>query len=391
MTTWACDVVVAGGGPGGCATALSLRRHAPELSVVLVEPSRFDEARIGETLSSIARRMLAHLGVWDVFERQGHREVHGSVALWGTPDAYENDFIFSSKGAGWHLDRSRFDAMLAERAEVTGVRLLRETRVDRVDPDSDGWRIRLSNGGALRARFVVDATGRRALVVRSFGTRVLSVDRLAGFARFFDGPPDGDPRTIVEAFEDGWWYTAGLPDGRRVAACMTDVDLARRYRLKEPECWRRLLDTTTRVRETVGEAVPCSPMVIRATESRYLDPACGPGWLAVGDAASMFDPLSSQGIAKALRSGIFASYAIADLLLEGDDEGLVRYRRYVRDEFEEYARIRTRFYREERRWPKSEFWRRRWDESEVRQCLARPSVPNRQRPQTGMHRGGGSR
>ena len=83
-------------------------------------------------------------------------------------------------------------------------------------------------------------------------------------------------------------------------------------------------------------------------------------WLAVGDAASIFDPLSSQGIVKALRSGVFASYAIADLLLNGDDLGLRRYRRYVQDEFEGYAKNRAQYYGEERRWPESEFWRRRW-------------------------------
>ncbi len=98
---------------------------------------------------------------------------------------------------------------------------------------------------------------------------------------------------------------------------------------------------------------------MRAAQSRRLDPAAGDGWLAVGDAASAFDPLSSSGITKALRSGIFASYAIGDLLERGDGSGLERYRRYVQDEFEGYTRVRARYYAEERRWPESDFWRRR--------------------------------
>jgi flavin-dependent dehydrogenase len=90
-----------------------------------------------------------------------------------------------------------------------------------------------------------------------------------------------------------------------------------------------------------------------------LEPAAGEYWLAVGDSASRFDPLSSQGIVKALRSGIFGSYAISDLLTRDDDSGLDRYRRYVFEEFESYAEVRTKYYREEQRWPQSEFWRRR--------------------------------
>ena len=43
--------------------------------------------------------------------------------------------------------------------------------------------------------------------------------------------------------------------------------------------------------------------------------------LCVGDAASSFDPVSGQGILKALRSGVFASYAVADWLRQGDARG----------------------------------------------------------------------
>ena len=45
-----------------------------------------------------------------------------------------------------------------------------------------------------------------------------------------------------------------------------------------------------------------------------------------------------RGIAKALRSGIFASYAIGDLLVNGDESGVARYRSFVADDFESYSR-----------------------------------------------------
>ena len=67
----------------------------------------------------------------------------------------------------------------------------------------------------------------------------------------------------------------------------------------------------------------------------------------------------ADGILKALRSGIFGSYALSDLLIRKDDSGLDRYRRYVFEEFKSYAEVRTKYYREEQRWPQSEFWRRR--------------------------------
>lgn len=112
-------------------------------------------------------------------------------------------------------------------------------------------------------------------------------------------------------------------------------------------------------RRDVARRLPARPVVVRPAQSRHLEPVAGDDWLAVGDAAAGFDPLSSQGIAKALRSGIYAGYAIGDLLTRGGDTGLRRYRLFIRGEFESYARARAKYYRAERRWASSEFWERR--------------------------------
>lgn len=353
------DVAIVGGGPAGCATGLSLRSHAPGLSAAVVEASDYGGLRIGETLPPPSRRLLEHLGVWETFRKQGHREVYGTAAAWGGAAPQENDFVFNTWGVGWHLDRAAFDAMLAEEAERRGVIVLRDTRLlasERID----GWRLSLSNGKELRARFVVDATGSAAAFARRQGARFAASDRLASFARFFEDE-DGDPGTLVEAFEGGWWYTAGLPGGVRIAACLTDVDLARGMDLYEIGPWERRLGATDHIRRRLGGAG--GPVIVRATPSRRLDTPAGPDWLAVGDAASVFDPLSSQGILKGLRSGVFASYAVGDLLAKGDGRGMERYGRFVREEFDGYLRARSRYYASERRWPESEFWKRRGSEN----------------------------
>ena len=352
------DVAIVGGGPGGSATALSLRSHAPSLSVVLIEASRYDVVRIGETLPPPAWTILEHLGVWDAFRSQRHREVHGTTAAWGSAAPLDNDFFFMPANTGWHLDRAAFDAMLASQAESRGTTLILDTRVRDAKRAGNEWRLTLSTGSTLAARFIVDATGGTAALARRCGARFVDADRLVGIARFFEGD-DGDASTVVEAFEDGWWYTAGLPDGRRIIACMTDADLARCLRLNEPEEWCRRLAAMPHLGAMARRSKPCGPVMVRSAASRRLEPVAREHWLAVGDSASRFDPLSSQGIVKALRSGIFASYAIGDLLTRGDDSGLKRYSRFVLEEFKGYAEVRTKYYREEQRWPASEFWRRR--------------------------------
>jgi flavin-dependent dehydrogenase len=379
ITPSSFDVAIAGGGPAGSATALSLRDHYPSLSIVLIEACGYEAVRIGETLPPPARAILEHLGVWETFQKQNHREVHGTAAVWGSASLHDNDFIFMPANVGWHLDRAAFDRMLAREAERSGVTLIQNARVRDAKRVDNQWQLTLSAGPALSARFVVDATGGNAALAPRFGARFIETDSLVGIAGFFESGDlnNADPRTMVEAFEDGWWYTAALPDGRRLTACMTDADLARGMRLHEAKEWDRKLAALPNLGSRSSLSKQHGPIVVRSASSRLLEPVAGEHWLAVGDSASRFDPLSSQGIIKALRSGVFASYAIGDLLTKNDESGLRRYRRLVADEFKSYSEVRRKYYQEEQRWPRSEFWRRR-HETEVQRPMS-----NVQRPVAG--------
>jgi len=227
-----------------------------------------------------------------------------------------------------------------------------------------GWRLRLSTGDQLSTRFVVDATGGSASFARLAGARFIEFDRLVGISQFFHCS-EGDSRLLVESFADGWWYTAGLPKGKRITCCVTDADLAQRLRLHVTDVWYDQLANTTNVARVTNAQKPCGPALIRSISSRLLKPITGDSWLAVGDAASRCDPLSSQGIVKALRSGIFASYAIGDWSVRSDDLGLLRYQRWMTEEFNSYFQTRTKYYRQEQRWSTNEFWLRRHNEVPV--------------------------
>ena len=99
------------------------------------------------------------------------------------------------------------------------------------------------------------------------------------------------------------------------------------------------------------------PIRILSAASMLSQPACGDGWIAIGDAASTFDPLSSQGIYKGIRSGMFAAYAILDE--QAGKPGFAKYQRFINDEYTEYLNTKKEFYSQVKRWPESEFWRRR--------------------------------
>ena len=98
------------------------------------------------------------------------------------------------------------------------------------------------------------------------------------------------------------------------------------------------------------------------TGSSILDNPVGDRWLAVGDAASAFDPLSSKGIANALYTGIKGAEAVL-AARTGDATALSRYAEHIREIHRVYRGHLAAFYGMERRWPDAPFWRRRQSNS----------------------------
>jgi flavin-dependent dehydrogenase len=347
------DVAIVGGGVAGSTIAMVLARRG--LSTLVIERSAYDTLRIGETLPPAIREVLAELGVWDRFVGEGHTPSFGTYAAWGSAALQSNDFIFNPYGHGWHVDRAQFDRMLAAVARDAGVVIRDRTRLLSHRHTDEGWELQIGRPEQperVLARFLVDASGRSASVARANGAVRQRVDRLVGTARIHAvqaGAIEPDSFTMVEAVPDGWWYSAFLPSRRLITVWLTDADL-------RPQALDigQTKHTSARV-DCCGEV--SAPFVLAADSAR-LDRVIGPGWLAVGDAACAFDPLSSQGILHAMRLGIAAGHAIAEYRA-GDQAALTMYAEEVRHSFDRCLLVRKRYYGQERRWPASVFWSRR--------------------------------
>ena len=320
---------------------------------MVVERHRTPPLRPGETLPPIARRPLEVLGVWERFAHDGHERAVGQRSLWGSGVAAESDFIRHPYGAGWHLDRRRFEAMLLDEAARAGARIVRGRDVAAIVPDGGTWRL-----GDLTAPVAVDATGRAAVLARAGGVDRVSIDQLIGITAFFDDARDADRYTLIEATEHGWWYAAPLPGRRLVVAFMTDGDVAARRSLGRPGAWIAELEQTSATRARVAAARLAGEPRIASANSSRLSSVVGPAWVAAGDAALSFDPLSSQGLDTALSCGIDAARAI-DAHLRADPDAFLAYASVVTKIWTDYLVDRARYYGLERRWPASPFWRRR--------------------------------
>ncbi|UQA56864.1 FAD-dependent monooxygenase [Polyangium aurulentum] len=356
------DVLILGAGPAGAIAALNL---APTRRVLLVERRKDASPRIGESLPPAARRLLTDMGLWESFLSEGHAPCFGNRAIWGGPDPVEMDFVRDLDGHGFHLDRARFEIWLRREAVRRGAALIFPAALHSIARDGDGWRVRLSSDrGVLETRVsvLVDAGGRSAPLSRRLGARRTASDKLVcGWVHGHcaeSGPSAGT--TYIEAEPDGWWYSAPLPAGRRVLAFHTDADLPAARVTHDRDALLARARSISGLSGVLEAAMflPDERSGFTAAHSAVTSPYVGDGWLAVGDAASSFDPLSSQGLLNALFTGLAAAEAI-ERHLEGDADAIPGHARALEGIWAAYERHLRLFYAQEIRWPDRPFWQRR--------------------------------
>jgi flavin-dependent dehydrogenase len=357
-------VAVIGGGPAGASAALELARRG--VATLLLERTDGSGSPVGECLAPSANGLLHRLGLYGTVSASGALPSHGNRSSWAGDGALlDRDFLREPFGHGWHLDRPRFNATLLEAAAGAGATVWRRANVRSLERVEESWRISVDTPSGPRtalASFVIDATGRAAIVARRQGIRHRIFDPLVAAVAVLDtgGLDRSDATTLIEATECGWWYSALLPSGRLVVAWFTDPDLLARSAPWRPLAWWSLLQASEATRAWVGRHQGEPPRAVRIAPatSALLPQFAGDGWIAAGDAAAAFDPLSSHGIGSALAGGKRAAAAVA-AALDGDPAPIRDYTDTTLASYAHYLVLQRAYYAAERRWPNSPFWRRR--------------------------------
>ena len=358
-------VVVIGGGPCGLAAALGILNQ--ELGVAVIEKTDYNQKRIGEHLPPSALGIFAELGIPDHLIERDHLPCAGVMSWWGhQAPVHTVDYYFHPMQHGINLSRPRFDRDLADFVRQRGATIHERTTIHSIHRHGGLWHIELSTNGQERIMttpFVIDASGKSASFARTQGSRILAGNPQVAIIRYgsINQAPAQDHKNhiVIESCPTGWWYFAPLAAGQAVAMFMTDVDVTPLHKSTLLTHWDVALQSTNHIADRLQPYVHLQKPVVCLSRSQRLDCFQGENWLAAGDAAMTFDPLSSHGISKGLRHGWMAGKAVATFTQQGDRRALERFDRDLEYIFSEYLKTRTGYYATEQRWPESRFWSRR--------------------------------
>jgi flavin-dependent dehydrogenase len=366
-------ILVIGLGPAGSAAAIFLAQKG--LKVLAIDTQLNKDLRIGESLPPNSKILLQELGLWQNFKNGPHKISYGNQSYWGDDIAEHSDFLHHPQGNGWHIDRPAFEAMLVDHARQLGVDILDHTKIlsaDRHYPDNihgysrtQGWDVILKSDGIehqIQCSFIVDASGRNSFLARRQGAeRLYEDDQLALVAFLHSECEFQMPATsLIETTEDGWWYSAKIPNNRVATAFMCAPGKDRRKQWIDADNWWQLMARSKRTSERINPlkmSLIADPRFV-AADSSILDSIVGNGWLAVGDAAMTYDPLAAHGILMAMVTARHAARSIGDLF-KGKRDTLEDYERTLYWAFREYVVERQQYYDAERRFTNSVYWQAR--------------------------------
>lgn len=320
------DVAVIGAGVGGIAASIFLRQAG--FRVVCIEPKPFPHSYVGESLDWASPALLQRLGVWrdELIDKQIAIYKQG-FQVWSFGEAvsvrklpaFIADWPLSFEICTCHVDRAQFDQILFERAQKLGVTFIwdRVSTVETVEDRVMGYQ--LTNGQRISATWFIDASGRARLFGKAFNIPKSEYGQQkvclwTHFERTSHSEETLHSEGTVfhvdnsEKYLSWIWEIAITPKKVSIGYIMPADEL--RELRKSGQSVRKILAEALIKHEGSAARKRFAPLLAEQPDydvstcsyrSYVNEYACGPNWFIIGEAASMPDPLTSNGVSAALR------------------------------------------------------------------------------------------
>lgn len=314
------DALIVGAGPGGATAAAFMAQQGQR--VLLIDQSTFPRDKVcGDAISGKSVEVLRDLDLMDaVVEAE-------SLGSWGVifsaPSGEEVAIPFTKMldkpvAPGFVSPRTVFDTLVFEKAVAAGAETLLETKVTGLLRDGKrvtGVTVKHKDGtpADLHAPLVIGADGAYSVVARELGMTQLDEGHYCGGLRvYYEGVTGFHDLNFIELHfvEEslpGYFWIFPMADGKANIGIGMLSSAIKKHNVKLRPLLDELIDHP-RFRDRFANAKRISGVkgwgLPLGSKPR---PMAGDGWLLLGDAASLIDPFTGEGIGNAMVSGAFAA------------------------------------------------------------------------------------
>jgi flavin-dependent dehydrogenase len=305
-------------------------------------------------------RAFQRLGVLEKFRAAGFMEKFGgemaSTCCTEGVRFYFEDGFRSKCDRSYQVPRAEFDKLLLDHAAENGAEVHEQTLVENVDFGGDEVRLRVSglSKGEIRARYLIDASGRQAFVGGKFQLKQ-NYENLQKFSIFahYSGVtrPQGRDGTLTRMIRgnDRWFWMIPLSADRMSIGVVLDAALFRAQKQSPQEFLTKALAEQPLIAACMNDAQQLTSVYTAADFSYRNKELAGERWLLAGDAAGFIDPVFSSGVFLAIMAAELAADAVHEALARPARARrlFTRYERRVNHALDVYIRFVRSWYRKE--------------------------------------------
>ncbi|SMG13053.1 geranylgeranyl reductase family [Marivirga sericea] len=321
-SSYVFDLLIVGAGPAGFACAYQLRNQ--DLKIAIIDQATFPRDKIcGDALSADVVNQLYRMeeSLGEKFEKFAEKiDSHGVrfVAPNHTSLAINYQNPNQGNAAGYISKRLDFDHFLFQEIEnQSNVEIFQGEKVLDILSSSDG--IELNTATAkFSGSIIVGADGAHSIVNRKLGNIKVEKDHYcAGIRQYYEGVSGfhEDQHIELHFYKEllpGYFWIFPLPNGQaNVGLGMLSSEVSKR-KIDLKKALTDLIQSKPHLRNRFKNSIPLEkPQGFGLPIGSKKRPISGDRFLLLGDAASLIDPFTGEGIGNALRSGrIAAEYII---------------------------------------------------------------------------------
>lgn len=320
-------IIILGAGPAGSTTAIALaQRGIPSL---LIDQSAFPRDKVcGDALSGKVLLTLKRIDptlVEDLAGQTHTLDSHGVTFVAPNGKVLKVPFRREEnkdKPPGYISRRYDFDNWLFNHAKTTnGVQSRLEIRIEKFKRDGKDWIISdKEEKHVFRTSLLIAADGAHSRFAKEVGGIQMEDEHYcAGLRAYYKGVKDLDPNGYIELhfvkdFLPGYFWIFPLPNGYANVGVGMRSDMVSKKKVNLKEDMLRLMREYEPIRSRFEGAELEGPIrgygLPLGSKKR---PLSGDGFILLGDAGSLIDPFTGEGIGNAMISGLKAAEAIEAL------------------------------------------------------------------------------